>query len=52
MRKIKWWIWAAVVFGWIAAADGYQHGNGTTAWLIGILIIVVAYYGEKLTQDK
>ena len=50
MRKIPWWIWPAVIIGIITANNDWKHYDAPVAWLIGVLIIVVAYYGEKLTN--
>lgn len=51
MRKIPKGIWAAVIFGWIASSDVKQSG-AAVAWLVGVLIVVIAYYAEKQRKDQ
>lgn len=49
MRKIPWWVWVYVVIGWWAAFAG-ESEQWPVAWLISVLILVVAYYGEKVLE--
>lgn len=46
MKKIPWPIWAAVIFGWMAAGNA-DHNSGPIAWFLGVGILVIAYYAEK-----
>lgn len=50
MRKIPWPIWLAVIVGWIAATDSDLH-FGPVAWLIGVGVLVIAYYAESKNRN-
>lgn len=47
MKTIPWWIWTLVILGWLGAGAADKGSSGAVAWMLGVLVLVYAYYAGK-----